>query len=109
MNSVEMFQSHGLVMLLNAVVCRLVVFLMTGRFYAWLCFESCSFSAPNSICELEIPRGSDKTFSFFSFFFKRIVSFPLWFFHKYVPPLLASVSVGKPDGNFITRTDQTMM
>lgn len=28
-------------------------------------------------------------------------------FHKYVLPLLAGVSVGEPDGNFITLTNQT--
>lgn len=38
---------------------------------------------------------------------KKVGIFPFVGCHKYVPPLLARFSVGKPDGNFITRTDQT--
>lgn len=55
---------------------------------------------------LEVPRGSDKTLFFFPFLLMDYVSLFV-VFHKYVPPLLAGVSVGKPDGNFITRADQT--
>lgn len=40
-------------------------------------------------------------------FFLKDCVFLFVVFQKYVPPLLARVSVGKPDGNFITRADQT--
>ena len=46
-------------------------------------------------------------FFFFFFFFVKDCIFLFVVFHKYVPPLLARVSLGKPDGNFITRADQT--
>lgn len=81
-----------------------------AKLFLCLCLCFVFVFLPNSLIplvNLEVPRGSDKTFLKKIGKKRKVGIFPFVGFHKYAPPLLARFSVGKPDGNFITHTDQT--